>query len=344
MALAGADVITVMIGWNDWQGPCFWEGWDECFARTLPKVQTNLTAILDEISLLREGKPTVLRVVTYYDPYVGWSASPGIWGFEPAETATFEARFSEELTRFNAMLCRVAESHGGVCVDTRTPINGRQWDVEALPEPAEGAIVMGGDDHLHPVAAGHQLIARGRRRSRDSRLSRSSAGGLATPRQAARAVCRPLQVGCPTGGPASRSSAGGGERRGTGGWPARRSRRGPWGRRGRRPSRDDRRAAAELASTGRRMPQQLLRPTPLPLRAVPALRRRPATAGDAAPRTGRDAQAARAGVCGHGSSCSSGSSRSRTVSGANTPARMTTPATMSMTGPRTARSSSVRPR
>ena len=25
MALAGADVITVMIGWNDWQGPCFWE-------------------------------------------------------------------------------------------------------------------------------------------------------------------------------------------------------------------------------------------------------------------------------------------------------------------------------
>jgi lysophospholipase L1-like esterase len=160
MALAGADVITVMIGWNDWQGPCFWEGWDDCFAATRPKVEANLTAILDEISLLREGQPTVLRVVTYYDPYVGWSASPGIWGFDPAETATFEARFDDELTAFNAMLCSVAESHGGLCVDTRTPINGRGWDVEALPEPAEGAIVMGGDDHLHPVAAGHQLIAR----------------------------------------------------------------------------------------------------------------------------------------------------------------------------------------
>ena len=97
-ALAGADVITVMIGWNDWQGPCFWEGWDDCFARTQPAVEANVTAILDEISLLREGKPTVLRVVTYYDPYVGWSASPGVWGFDPAETATFEARFSEELT------------------------------------------------------------------------------------------------------------------------------------------------------------------------------------------------------------------------------------------------------
>ena len=57
------------------------------------------------------------------------------------------------------MLCSVAESHGGLCVDTRTPINGPGWDVEALPEPAEGAVVMGGDDHLHPVTAGHQLIA-----------------------------------------------------------------------------------------------------------------------------------------------------------------------------------------
>ena len=98
--------------------------------------------------------------MTYYDPYVGWSESPGIWGFDPAETATFEARFSDELTRLNAMLWFVAESHGGLCVDTRTPINGPQWDVEALPEPAEGAIVMGWYDHLHPVTAGHQLIAR----------------------------------------------------------------------------------------------------------------------------------------------------------------------------------------
>jgi lysophospholipase L1-like esterase len=159
-ALAGADVITVMIGWNDWQGPCFWEGWDDCFAKTRPKVEANLTAILDEISLLREDQPTVLRVVTYFDPYVGWSASPGIWGFDPSETASFEARFDDELTAFNAMRCSVAESHGGLCVDTRTPINGPEWDVEALPEPADGAIVMGGEDHLHPVAAGHELIAR----------------------------------------------------------------------------------------------------------------------------------------------------------------------------------------
>jgi len=92
------------------------------------------------------------------------------------------------------------------------------------------------------------------------------------------------------------------------------------------------------------MLEQLPCPSLLPLRPVPSLRRRPAPAGDAAPRTGGDTQAARAGMGGHRSSGSAGSSRSRTVSGAKTPARMTTPATMSMTGPRIARSSSVSPR
>ena len=112
------------------------------------------------ISLLREGKPTVLRVVTYYDPYVGSSASPGVWGFDPAETATFEARFSEELTGFNAMLCSVAESHGGLCVDTRTPINGPGWDDRGPPGARRGCSRHGrGLIDLHPVTAGHQLIA-----------------------------------------------------------------------------------------------------------------------------------------------------------------------------------------
>ena len=91
--------------------------------------------------------------------------------------------------------------------------------------------------------------------------------------------------------------------------------------------------SAMLDPLADRVPTQLMRPTPLPSSSVPALRSRPATAGDAASGTGRDPQAAGAGMHGHGSSGSSGSRRSRTVSGAKSPARMTTPATMSMTGP-----------
>ncbi len=52
-----------------------------------------------------------------------------------------------------------AEDHDAVCIDTRTPINGPAWDIEALPEPARGALVHGGDDHLHLTLTGHQLVA-----------------------------------------------------------------------------------------------------------------------------------------------------------------------------------------
>ena len=88
----------------------------------------------------------------------------------------------------------------------------------------------------------------------------------------------------------------------------------------------------------RGVPQQLLGPTQAPVRPIPALRRRPATTGDAAPWTGGDPQASRAGVCVHGPRSSSSSTLPRTVAGLKTPARMTTPARMSITGPRMVRS------
>jgi lysophospholipase L1-like esterase len=156
-ALAAADVITLMIGFNDWQGPCFWEGWDECFAQSRPSVGENVAALLEEIAFLREGQPTAVRVITLFDPYVGWDDSPGIWGFDPAETPAFESAFAEELIAFNAMLCDVADAHDAHCVDTRTPINGSDGTSEATAEPVEGAVLS--VDHVHPGRLGHELIA-----------------------------------------------------------------------------------------------------------------------------------------------------------------------------------------
>lgn len=158
-ALAGADLITVQIGLNDWQGTCMWDGLAECLAVGASAVESNLDAILGEIATLRAGQPTALRLVTYFDPYVGTAQAPEWWAFDPAERDAFEAAFAAELTAFNAMLCAVAEAHDAVCIDTRTPINGPAWDMEAVPEPADGAIVLGGDDHLHLTALGHEIVA-----------------------------------------------------------------------------------------------------------------------------------------------------------------------------------------
>ena len=149
----------MQIGWNDWQGPCSPDGMVECLAGNQDAVETNLAAILAEIEQLRGGLPTAVRVVGSFDPFVGAAGTPEWWGFDPSDRDAFDAAFATALSDFNAMLCRVAEESRAMCIDTRTPINGPAWDIEALPEPADGALVLGGDDHNHLTAAGHLLVA-----------------------------------------------------------------------------------------------------------------------------------------------------------------------------------------
>lgn len=158
-AIAGADLITLQVGFNDWQGSCGFDGMAECLAAGTARVDSNVSTILDEIVTLRAGAPTVIRVVTPFDPFVGASQTPVWWSFDPSDREAFDEVFEAALTDFNIMLCRVAEQHDAVCIDTRTPVNGPGWDVEALPEPADGAIVLGGDDHLHLTKVGHELVA-----------------------------------------------------------------------------------------------------------------------------------------------------------------------------------------
>ena len=43
-ALAAADIVTITIGTNDWQGACDWPGDDPCWARGLASVPKNLAA------------------------------------------------------------------------------------------------------------------------------------------------------------------------------------------------------------------------------------------------------------------------------------------------------------
>jgi lysophospholipase L1-like esterase len=158
-AIAGADIITLQVGLNDWQGACMFDGLEACLSAGADTAVANVDAILDEIVALRADRSTALRVVTYFDPYVGTAAATDWWGFEEADRASFEATFGQELSELNAGLCAAAIDHGGSCIDTRTPINGAAWDLEALPEPAAGALVLGGDDHLHLTDAGHALVA-----------------------------------------------------------------------------------------------------------------------------------------------------------------------------------------
>ena len=153
-AVAMADIITLQVGWNDWQGPCNFENHGTCLQFGAKRVEPNLDGILTEIVALRAGKPTAIRVVTYYDGYRGNKLAGSIWGF-PASAeniATFEADFRAALRDFDAMICRVALAHGAVCVDVAPAFNGPKLDQAA----AAGLI---NSDGIHGLAAGQDLVA-----------------------------------------------------------------------------------------------------------------------------------------------------------------------------------------
>ncbi len=150
-AIGTADIITIQIGFNDWQGPCSWAGHEECTTAGSAQVHDNLGPILDEVAKLRQGKPTTIRVVTYYDNTVGDPGAQSAWGFETSDETTFHTWYASALSAFNAMMCGVAQSHGATCVNLLEAFNGPAGDRDA------GTLV--GDDHLHPTQAGQELIA-----------------------------------------------------------------------------------------------------------------------------------------------------------------------------------------
>lgn len=150
-AIAQADIITVQIGFNDFQGPCGWDGHQACVDAGSLNVKTNLTKILDEITKLRGGQPTAVRVVTYYDNTIGDPGTPAAWGFAPADDAAFHQFYSKALDAFDSMLCDVARSHHADCVDLRDAFNGAGHD-----KSADNLVV---EDHVHPTATGQALIA-----------------------------------------------------------------------------------------------------------------------------------------------------------------------------------------
>ena len=152
-ALAKADLITLTVGFNDWQGPCELTGAQDCLQGGLKTVESNLSQILDEVTKLRSGKPTAIRVTDYYNMNIGNPNSPSDWSFEPTPTtvAAFNAVFAKSLEDFNTMICRVAKAHAATCVDLVTGFNGPRGNKDA------GKLL--GDDHLHPSEAGHARIA-----------------------------------------------------------------------------------------------------------------------------------------------------------------------------------------
>jgi lysophospholipase L1-like esterase len=153
-AVAQADIVTVTIGATDWQGPCTDSGAEACLEQGRATVGDSLGQILDEVTTLRAGQPTAVRVTTYYNSVIGNPSTAEQWAFTPsaAKNASFQAMYAKALDALNTTICRVAVEHSATCVDLLHPFNGPQGNKDAGPLLLE--------DHVHPSGKGHVLIAR----------------------------------------------------------------------------------------------------------------------------------------------------------------------------------------
>lgn len=130
-AARAADVVIITTGSNDLEALITTPAKGDCAdARQVGCVEaigrlwtSNLDAILDEVSSLRDGAPTAVRLV-----------SPGNFFLsDPSLTAIL----SEDLAPTKGALifgllaeasCAAAEAHGAMCVDARPIVNGPNMD------------------------------------------------------------------------------------------------------------------------------------------------------------------------------------------------------------------------
>ena len=156
--LARADIVVIAIGGND-LGPAFdasvagtCGGADklDCFRTITEILRASFNGMLTEIERLRNGQPTVVRLVTMSNEFL---ADPDLIG---ALGADFGRTKGVVVTKMNRDAeCQVAAAHHAKCVDLGLALNGpdllEPQDVntqDAMQKVAD-AILASGLDELH---------------------------------------------------------------------------------------------------------------------------------------------------------------------------------------------------
>ncbi len=154
-ALGAADIVVISAGHNDtpWNlnddscdGPSSddidWSRFTSaCALEAATAFGVALDGVLSEVDELRAGEPTAVRLINFYNDWIG---GPGV---PPQATAGSKL----VLDAFSTVICDVAAAHAARCVDTYHAFNG--------PDGLQAAGALLAQDHTHPSAAGHERIA-----------------------------------------------------------------------------------------------------------------------------------------------------------------------------------------
>lgn len=115
---------------------------DDCTPELYEPYIENLKAIYDEILALREGKPTIIRAVDFYNPIISKHRANNI---EVECTQCFEI--------FNSAVRQAAEAYNIPLISVYDAFNGSNHD----EDPKEKGYI--GSDGIHASEQGRQVIA-----------------------------------------------------------------------------------------------------------------------------------------------------------------------------------------
>jgi lysophospholipase L1-like esterase len=130
-AIGAADIVLLGIGGGDLNegdaalaaGGCKGKA---CYEGTVATFSKNIGAIVEEISRIRGGKPTVLRAITLPNVLPGAEdvIPPSLVPVAP-EVGPYTARGLRDAT------CTALKANGGLCIDAVTAFNGPGADTDA---------------------------------------------------------------------------------------------------------------------------------------------------------------------------------------------------------------------
>lgn len=144
--VAGADIITITIGANDFAYDDYVSGSCAdltCYSGQLERMRAGVDAVLDRIEVLRAGRPTAVRVTGYWNVWKDGAVGR-------AEGKQY-SDLSDTLTReVNAALSASASGHNARFVDLFSSFRG----IDGTDDDTS-LLAADGD---HPDSEGHQLI------------------------------------------------------------------------------------------------------------------------------------------------------------------------------------------
>ena len=160
LAAFSSRVITFNIGGGDLsaarnlykQGTCGGSDNEECFRAGVLSLEANWDSILASILTLRKGRPTVIRTMDIYNPYVNVDKASDTWPAEGDAVSDFDV-FKPYLDEVNAYIEASSTAHGVLVAPVYYWFNGPGGDEDP---GTKGLLAF---DDFHPNDRGHALIA-----------------------------------------------------------------------------------------------------------------------------------------------------------------------------------------